>query len=60
MNGIADAESFFPFFPSQKAARTAAASHREWTDSLNKASHKTELAFQGQTKRQRAGTLLKQ
>lgn len=59
-NGIADAESFFPSFPLQKAARTAAASRREWADSLNKASHKTDLAFQGQTKRKRAGTLLKQ
>lgn len=58
-NGIVDAESFFPFPPLQKAARTAAASWREWADSLNKASHKTDLAFQSWTKRKRAGTLLK-
>lgn len=51
---------FLSLFPLQKAARTAVASRRERADSLNKASHKTDLAFQGQTKRKRAGTLLKQ
>lgn len=59
-SGISDAESFFPLFPLQKAARPAAASRQEWADSLNKASSKTDLPFQGQTKRKRVGSLLKQ
>lgn len=49
-----------PLFLLQKAVRTALALLGEWADSPNKASHKTDLAFQGQTKRKIAGTLLKQ
>lgn len=60
VNWIADARIFLPLFLLQKAVRTALAPLREQADSLNKASHKTDLAFQGQTKRKIAGTLLKQ
>lgn len=59
-NWIADARIFLPLFLLQKAVRAALALLGEWADSPNKASHKTDLAFQGQTKRKIAGTLLKQ
>lgn len=51
---------FLSLVPLQKAARPAAASRQERADSLNKASSKTDLPFQGHTKRKRVGTLLKQ